>query len=236
MDSGGKARLVLLKTAGKIAGVFLLGVVVLAISSGIAQVLTSSSGDDSAGHGWMGPALTHLLMLILSIACFVIIGKGSVRRFGVRFGMPRWVLKALVVGLVIGLLVNLILPDVKMLEGYSPLAIILLAWIWASICEEVLCRGLLQSLFAMALTQAQESQRMLPSAPVVLAALFFALMHLPVIMLGVPPGAVVILVMAAFALGLIAGYVREHTGSLLPAIVVHSLFNFSGSIVDWLIR
>lgn len=40
-------------------------------------------------------------------------------------------------------------------------------------------------------------------------------------MLGIPTGAVIILLIATLMLGLIAGYLREHTESLVPAILVH---------------
>lgn len=231
-----ETALIAVTKVGKIAGVFLLGFVVLAVSSGVAQALTSSSDGDSNSVSWTTAALTHLLMLSLSIAYFLIFPRVGFRRFGLTIAIPNWVLKAFAASFAIGILVNLVLPDFKMLEGYSPLAIVLLVWIWASTCEEVLCRGLLQSLLAGIFEQTKETPPQRVSAPVALAALFFALMHLPVIMLGVPSGAVVVLIIAAFALGLIAGYVREQTGSLIPAIVVHSLFNISGSVVDWLMR
>jgi membrane protease YdiL (CAAX protease family) len=91
-------------------------------------------------------------------------------------------------------------------------------------------------MFALALGKETKSRPLRPSAPVVLAALFFALMHLPLIMLGVSPGALVILLPTAFLLGWIAGYVRERTGSVVPAILVHAVFNVSGSLTDWWVK
>jgi membrane protease YdiL (CAAX protease family) len=47
------------------------------------------------------------------------------------------------------------------------------------------------------------------------------------------------IVLATF-LGIVAAYYRESTGSLLPAILVHALFNIGGTLplwaVEWLRR
>jgi membrane protease YdiL (CAAX protease family) len=36
-------------------------------------------------------------------------------------------------------------------------------------------------------------------------------------------------------LGLVAGYYREKTGSLIPAIIIHALFNVGGMLPMWLL-
>jgi hypothetical protein len=38
------------------------------------------------------------------------------------------------------------------------------------------------------------------------------------------------------ALGAIVGYCREATGSVLPAIIVHALFNIGGTIPGWIMK
>jgi membrane protease YdiL (CAAX protease family) len=36
-------------------------------------------------------------------------------------------------------------------------------------------------------------------------------------------------------LGIVAGYNREKTGSLIPAIIIHALFNIGGMLPMWLL-
>jgi membrane protease YdiL (CAAX protease family) len=69
--------------------------------------------------------------------------------------------------------------------------------------------------------------------PVVVSGLFFGAMHLTLIRL-IGPGAIPI-VLAATYLGLVAAYYREKTGSLLPAYILHVLFNIAGTLPMWLI-
>jgi membrane protease YdiL (CAAX protease family) len=69
---------------------------------------------------------------------------------------------------------------------------------------------------------------------VIISGLFFGAMHVVLIPF-MGPAAFPLIVLAVF-LGLVAGYYRERTGSLLPAIIVHSLFNIGGSLPIWLIH
>jgi CAAX protease family protein len=64
----------------------------------------------------------------------------------------------------------------------------------------------------------------LPTAALV-SALLFAAVHIAVSRQGAASGEVLFIVLGAFVLGLLAGWLRSLSGSLLPAIVVHALFN-----------
>jgi membrane protease YdiL (CAAX protease family) len=70
--------------------------------------------------------------------------------------------------------------------------------------------------------------------PVLVSALFFGSMHI-VLVKSMGPAAVPVILMAVF-LGLIAARYRERTGSLLPAIIVHALFNIGGMLPLWVIQ
>ena len=72
------------------------------------------------------------------------------------------------------------------------------------------------------------------SVPVIVGALFFSLMHLAAVGDTTSTWAVVVFLLLAAILGTMAGYYREKTGSLVPAVVVHMMFNVSGSLVDYL--
>ena len=70
----------------------------------------------------------------------------------------------------------------------------------------------------------------------IVGAAFFSLMHLMAFAGRINPVTLVVFLIVAFILGLIAGYQLEKTGSLIPAIIVHMMFNISGAIVDFTFR
>jgi len=53
-------------------------------------------------------------------------------------------------------------------------------------------------------------------------------MHLSLLTEGVSHQSVLFTIISAIVLGIVAGFYRERTGSILPAIVVHMSFNVWG--------
>lgn len=124
--------------------------------------------------------------------------------------------------------------DVSSFLGLSRVQEILFVWVYASVSEEVLARGLLQSLLRpLARVRLPIGGGRHLSFPVVLSAAFFGCMH--VVLSDVLGSAVVAVIVLTTLLGLVAGYYRERTGGLVPAIIVHSLFNIGGSLPNWLL-
>jgi membrane protease YdiL (CAAX protease family) len=89
----------------------------------------------------------------------------------------------------------------------------------APIQEEVIFRGLLQTTLSNDLATTRLSASARQVLPVALVAVLFAAVHLEV-------GPVT----ASFALilGIVAGESRRRSGSLLPAILAHAIFNAAG--------
>jgi membrane protease YdiL (CAAX protease family) len=105
---------------------------------------------------------------------------------------------------------------------------ILSVWVLASICEEVFCRGLLQGFLDPLRGYGLTVFRWHISVPVIVCALGFGLGHL--ILLGrMASPMVAFIVVSGSILGLLAGYYRETTGSIIPAIAVHMTFNVVGA-------
>jgi membrane protease YdiL (CAAX protease family) len=103
--------------------------------------------------------------------------------------------------------------------------------VYASIAEEVLTRGLIQGYLNSYSNSGMQIANVFLSIPVLVGALFFGLMHLATLTLGLDFITVVATVVSATIVGIIAGYYCEKTGSLLPAILIHMLFNIAGSLV-----
>jgi len=109
-------------------------------------------------------------------------------------------------------------------------------WILASTAEELLCRGVIQSYLAPAKKFKIRFLTVNLSVPVFISAFIFMLMHVPLIFFSDMDKILYSTILAStFTLGLVAGYFREKTGSLLPAIVAHSFSNITGSAIGSLI-
>ena len=101
-----------------------------------------------------------------------------------------------------------------------------LAWLYFGLCaplqEEFIFRGLLQTVLTRNLFAAGATSARAGVAAVACTALLFGLVHF-----AVGPWTAV----AALVLGILAGELRRRSGSLIPAVVVHMLFNFPGLLI-----
>ena len=114
-------------------------------------------------------------------------------------------------------------PDEKLLSR------ILFIWIWSSVVEEILVRGLFQSWLGDLRRTVFRFRKADISLAVLLSGLVFAAMHLSLLFQGMSAMFVAGIFVHTLLLGLLAGYLREKTGSLYPAIYVHIIFNIVGS-------
>jgi len=182
----------------------------------------------------------HTAMLVLSVALIAVVGRGDFARFGFRYAGELPLRQIIVWGLAIGAASTLIVAmapgkDVAVATDLSFPETVVFIWLWASLCEEVLVRGLVQTSLAGLSGHGLAVLGVRVSAPVIIAAVVFALLHLASFAMGAHPAKALAIVPFALALGLVAGHYRELSGSLVPAVVVHALANVGGSLADKLI-
>jgi membrane protease YdiL (CAAX protease family) len=183
--------------------------------------------------------VTHTVMFVLSIAAMWLLSKGRLDLYGITTGTyqfsPHIVMWVLPTG-VLSLASTIASPGGQR-TGFpielTKYQIIVFVWVYASICEELLTRGLLQTLLGGNSRDGAGAPRKL-SMPVIVSALFFGAMHL-VLVKSMGLAAVPVILLTVF-LGLVAARYRERTGSLLPAIIVHALFNIGGTLPLWVIQ
>jgi len=102
----------------------------------------------------------------------------------------------------------------------DPLLLACLLLLVAPTCEEVFFRGLVQGYLL------EEGH---PSLSIAVSAILFSAVHVaPFHSAG--PALLSAILVSALILGVIAGYFRASTGSLLPAILAHFWFNLTGYI------
>lgn len=162
-----------------------------------------------------------LLAASLTMTFFLTRPTWAAADFGLALCRLKHVLAALAVGAVAGTVVagaaRLSHASTPLrMDAFSRWQIVLFFWVAASIQEEVVFRGLLQSVVARVLG----ARSSFPLATILVAVLFGAI-HSP---MGL------VTVALALLLGLAAGYLRARSNSLLPPILVHAMFNIAGSI------
>jgi membrane protease YdiL (CAAX protease family) len=168
--------------------------------------------------------LISFLFAAMIIAIFLRSSEWSRKDFGLVKCGVIYIARAIVLGGILALIITFLqrllhVPDAPTFETFAFWQTVLLFWIGASIQEETIFRGLIQSVVGRKLDGAAIGGRL--SAAAVIVAILFAVVHVP---MGI------FTVGAAFFVGLLAGELRVRSGSLVPAIIVHALVNIVGTI------
>ncbi|MFH1335133.1 MAG: CPBP family intramembrane glutamic endopeptidase [Candidatus Zixiibacteriota bacterium] len=210
-----------------------LGLVISAISLKAPGTLI----QPEASPPWLPAAITHLIMWVLSILIIVLLSRGNPAEYGFTKGDFRltggiflWVVPTAILS-TLGFIASRSGVELKGGLGYSPFQTIIFVWIYATVSEEIFTRGLLQS-YLIPLTKygIDLSKGLRLSLPVIFSGLYFGMMHIVAIKKMGPP-----VILLTTLLGLVAGYYREKTKSLIPAMIIHSLFNIGGSLPMWIL-
>lgn len=202
----------------------LLGLLVLIVSSLIGSITGFSR-------------LMHAGMFFVSFILILFLSKGKISEYGFKITDNLRLKQTIIVGFVAGLIITgsaLVLPvnAPPGVEGFSFIQAVIFVWIYASISEEVLTRGLIFGYLSSLKRYGFSILKLRISLPVLISALFFGAMHLGLLSVGLDSFSVWVIVVSGFIMGVIAGYYREKTESVIPAILIHMLFNISGSIVE----
>jgi membrane protease YdiL (CAAX protease family) len=211
----------------------LIGLVISIVTLRVPGVL----GVTKASPPWLSAFVTHTLMWIVSVSAIVLLTRGKMAEYGLSRGEFRltgkiflWVIPTAILS-VLGFIASRSGAPVKPGLGLSPIQSIIFVWIYASVSEEIFTRGLLQSFLSpLAHYGLNLSKNLRLSLPVLFSGLYFGLMHVVAINKMGPP-----VIVLTTLLGLVAGYYREKTESLMPAIIIHALFNIGGMLPMWIL-
>ncbi len=222
----------------RLPGAVILAVVVFAVAGSLSQVIGTAIPDARPDKMWATTSIFQILMAVLAVLIMLIAGRGRLGRFGFCRGshFPWWPV-ARAVFIAEGLIFLVFLPIPQKGPGhfagdFSYLQTVVAVWIIASTCEEVLSRGLVMGLLQPLAGRGIRIPRVTLSLPVITAALLFSAMHVPLLVMGIDTVSGIQILFATAALGLIAGYYRERTGSLIPAVLAHMLANIFGMGFD----
>lgn len=225
----------------------LMGLFVINIVDYVEKLITLIPGV-MAVLSWIPRLSEGVAMIVVTVLIILIVNKGKLTDYGFTFGKNikyvKIIILSFIVGIVtmfvMGIVVN-ILNSLFPVEGgehfaskYSFLETVLYVWILASISEEVLTRGLIQGFLMPLREYGFRIFKRFVSVPVLIGALFFGAIHIMLLTTGMNAYMVFAVVVTCFILGLMAGYTREKTGSLIPAIIVHMMFNIGGAFLGLL--
>jgi len=211
-----------------------LGIVVLFASWGCSRAVQYLAVEGSPE--WMSVFINYAIMLAVSLILVLASSTGDPSRFG--FTRPKvggGYRAGIIWGVVLGALASSAALTARAggmspLKGLSFVQIVLLVWVLASVAEEILVRGYVQSYLEPLMDRGFSVFHLRISLPVIMSAVFFAVMHIILLATGTSFLTTYIVVVFAFFLGLVAAYQRERTGSILPAIAAHVSFNIGGVI------
>ena len=115
-------------------------------------------------------------------------------------------------------------PELTLLEQ------VLKIWIWASIYEEILARGLVQGF----LNHLKNKKIIGLSIPVICSGIFFGALHLNTLTIGNPMMTGMIVFFTTIG-GLVFAYYREKSESIFASMYLHFLANVTGAILTALV-
>ncbi len=174
------------------------------------------------------PGITVISLVVAILLIEVASGRaGGFAQFGFRFCHYRYIAAAIVFGVPIAWALTILVNRLSL--GLPPPEVSFRPWmtflyfvVGAAIQEEIIFRGLLQTTLARQFPATLSFFGTSLSYAAIIVALLFGLVHLEVnpITAG-----------AAFVLGLLSGELRHRSGSLLPAILVHAVFNAFAAIL-----
>ena len=202
----------------------------------LVSVLLKSGVLGSIDKSQMSAASVPFIILIsaaLAVAFMAFLARHkhqSLAAYGFKTASLRHLALALVLGVVFALGLKALSHILPLGAGpdmgdFKQWQLILFFWIGAPIQEETIFRSLLQSVVERHQPLLLKLGKITLPYSVLVSALLFAAVHIATVRLGASLSEALFVVGGAFVLGLLAGSLRWASGSLLPAIVVHALFN-----------
>ncbi|MHA2247159.1 MAG: CPBP family intramembrane glutamic endopeptidase [Candidatus Hodarchaeales archaeon] len=217
---------------------FIFGMSIYVVSQLIGLLLTTEEfGPIIEGGNRSKLLLTDLMFLSLSFCIIIFLTKGKITQYGLNrpIGELKWG-SIIGIGLLIGSIASIIIIVTgangnPLLKGLGIREKIILIWFLASISEEIFVRGLLQGyLNPLEGTKISIGKQDI-SYPVVFSAIFFGIIHLPLIFFGADFISVSVIFMLTMTLGFFAASLREKHQSVLPSIGIHITTNIGGTML-----
>ncbi len=186
------------------------------------------------------PRLHQVFQLLFSFVLILIFSKGKISNYGFKLPNKLSYIKIILWIITIQILISIPFLFYDLEGGRHPVSdlkfgeIVLSAWILAPFAEETIFRGMAQS-FMYPLKHIELRVKGANfSFPVIFTAFLFSIAHLPLLFRGMDIFLGITTLFGAFSFGIIFGYVREKSGSIVPAILCHMLANIIATFIDYI--
>ncbi|MFO0890218.1 MAG: CPBP family intramembrane glutamic endopeptidase [Isosphaeraceae bacterium] len=199
----------------------------LAVAFGLKWVMGSTATTSPV----LSQVVLKGLLIVVAVAVWALMGRplsamGFRRAATTGRGSLPWYALA-IVAMMLGSVAMVLLELRHPLTAQMTfLQIVLSVWLLSSVSEEVYVRGLVQSW--MADGTELSGPRPLSEPSVVMSALLFAAMHVPLMWSPIGFRGGLAIVLATLGVGIACAVLRARTGSLWPAILAHVLGNVGG--------
>jgi len=175
------------------------------------------------------------ISLVITVILIALIGRRQFRSYGFRLPPGRTLLYSLALGLGIGFALRWLvwsfgIQEPSMFTGLATWQVIAFFWVGAPVQEEIIFRGLFQTTLEKDTPTVFPVGRWNLSVASLCSAVVFSLVHLGLLSVGASWEATAFVGASALLLGILAGQFRWRTGSLVPGILIHAMFNVAGSI------
>ncbi|MBU1936809.1 CPBP family intramembrane metalloprotease [bacterium] len=208
-------------------------------------IIAALSSVFTSAAWWIKPLIRQSFEVLTALILMIVINRGvDFNKYGFRLSGNLNIWKSVlyspilfVISLVIG---GVFAGVITAIAGPTPtydfgdmtlFETIIKVWLLASIGEEIVFRGLILTYLSSRIYTSFSLFRIRITHATVLAAIFFSLAHFMLLTKGAGAAQMAFIAAMTFILGLGAGYFREKTGSLVPAIIMHVLFNVFGHIM-----
>jgi len=205
----------------------------------VSALIMSSTTPGPADARVMTAAFPLVIGISLAIAVILIgiFGGGQFRSYGFRSVPGRTLLFSLGLGLGVGFALrwlawSLGIQEPSMFAGLATWQTIAFLWVGAPIQEEIIFRGLFQTTLERGIPTVVSIGRWKLSVAALGSAVAFSLVHLGLLSVGASWGVAAFVGAGALLLGVLAGQFRWRTGSLVPGVAIHALFNVAGSVLS----
>ncbi|MHA1863998.1 MAG: lysostaphin resistance A-like protein [Candidatus Thorarchaeota archaeon] len=217
-----------------------ISMIIYSVSFAVMMTIVKRSKSEmniGPANPWMSSAIVSPVVLCLSLLVIFLLSSGMLPLWG--FQIPS--LEVLVLLSTIGLFAAVVVVVVSEHLSATPekmnppsetggrIKFFIVIVILASIAEEVLFRGFLQSILDNALLLALNLGWFSITGGAIVSAIVFGMIHAaPAKQMG---SSIPVLVLSATILGLIAGIFLTVSGSLLLPIIIHMEFNLVGFVL-----
>jgi membrane protease YdiL (CAAX protease family) len=209
------------------------------ILAALSSVLTSAAW-------WVKPLIRQILEVAIAMVLMVVINRtADFQKYGFHFSGNLSIWKSIIfapVLFILSLIIGGVFASIMTVLAGGPtptydfgnmtlFQTIIRVWILASIAEEIIFRGLILTYLSSRIDTSFSIFRVRITHSTLIAAIFFSLAHFMLLTKGAGAAQMAFIAIMTFILGIGAGYFREKTGSLVPAVIMHMLFNVFGQLM-----